>query len=876
MTRTSRKTAWTACLFFLVAATEPANGEDARAGFAWVERVLSVPYPAVASPEPPKEPLLQLLRQDFEELEINRSVIKTPMKIGTKPFQRGLGTHSIGHIRITCLQPMARLAASIGVDNNVRTEGKRGSVVFSVSADGRERFRSGVLRGGQEPQAIDLELGGATVLDLEVGDAGDGPAWDHADWAEARVVTQDGKTLWLDELTRHPDTRLCRYPFSFTYGGRHSDELLPGWTKIVKGAAVNSDRSQTVTTWMDPQTGLTVEWHVTRYRDFPAVDWVVYSRNGGDKDTPILADVQALDLALDEPIGKVAKTSEVLKTSEVSFCYRLHRTNGAPSNPTDFEPSLVGMAPGASQRLGGGGGRSSNKDFPFVKIEGGKASYIVAVGWSGQWAMRVNCRQDRRLHATAGLEITHFKLRPGERVRTPRVLMLCWPGDTLESNAQFRQLIYKHYAARRSGQRPLPTLFCNTCFTRGGGWLNECNAENQISLIRAYAPLGLEALITDAGWFEGGWPAGAGNWTPRKAAYPQGMGPVAAAAKGHGMVYGLWFEFERVVPGTWLHRNRPQWLLSTSNQPQGTYLLNLGLPEVRQYLFEIVKGFMDLPGFAFYRSDFNMDPLPYWRFSDPPDRQGIAEMKYVEGLYDFWDQLAGAWPDALREECASGGRRIDLETIARMHLHQESDYWFDNEVDAAVIWSLSRYLPNNTFTTPLVRLDDRSFHSTLGCSLIPGWIADAKDFDAARAKQLADAYRRLRHLLVGAWYPLTPYSRDGKHWMAMQFHRPDLGEGLILVIPPRSGGTGGTPVLQGSTGKMPVLPIESTGKMPVLPGGRSVRLALHGLDPEATYELDWQIAGRKTTAEGSALMRQLEAAVPPGDGGERVVYRRRL
>ena len=96
--------------------------------------------------------------------------------------------------------------------------------------------------------------------------------------------------------------------------------------------------------------------------------------------------------------------------------------------------------------------------------------------------------------------------------------------------------------------------------------MNECNAENQISLIRAYAPLSLEALVTDAGWFEGGWPAGAGNWTPRKDAYPEGMGPVAAEAKANGMVYGLWFEFERVVAGTWLHQNRPQWLLAASER----------------------------------------------------------------------------------------------------------------------------------------------------------------------------------------------------------------------------------------------------------------------------------------------------------------------
>jgi alpha-galactosidase len=857
----SRIAAWTVVIVVVLACF--AIGRQAVWGAPvepWAERLLRVPYPELPKAEPEKVTTVAVLRQDFEQLEVDRSVIQTPLTIGKKRFARGLGTHSISDIRISSPEPLARLVAAVGVDNNERTAGTRGSVRFAVEAGGRAVFQSGVMRGGEDPKVVDVELGGATEVRLRVGDAGDGPGWDHADWAEARVVTRSGKTLWLDELPRRADTRMARYPFSFLYGGRHSDELLPVWKRTettTRHDAVlrDGDRNpsscsaspsnthpsgasprfqaaaQTVTTWTDSQSGLRVRWQATRFADFPAVEWLLFFENTGSSDTPPLADVQALDVSLDEPLAGPA-------------CYRLHRTNGAPSNPTDFEPSLVDLASGAHQQLGGGGGRSSNKDFPFIKIESANDSTIIALGWSGQWAMDISCRPDRRLHVTAGLELTHFRLHPGERVRMPRVLLLRTPGDTLECNAQFRQLLYRHYVARRAGKPPLPTLFCNTCFTRGGGWLNECNADNQTSLIRAYAPLGLEALLTDAGWFEGGWPAGAGNWNPRKDAYPQGMGPVAAAAKAHGMAYGLWFEFERVVSGTGLHRTHPQWLLAAGDGPQGTYLLNLGLPEVRQHLFAIVKGFMHLPGFRFYRSDFNMDPLPYWRHTDPPDRQGIAEMKYVEGLYAFWDQLADAWPDALREECASGGRRIDLETIMRMHLHQESDYWFDNEVDLAVVWSLGRYLPNNTFTTPLVRLDDRSFHSTMATSLIPGWIADAKDFDTGRAKQLTGTYRRLRHLLVGAYYPLTEYSRDGKHWMVLQFHRPDLDEGLVLAVPP----------LQCPQ--------------------RSIRVKLHGLEPAAEYEVHFEVSDRHGKSSGAELMRQTVVAVPPGDGGERVVYRR--
>jgi alpha-galactosidase len=561
-----------------------------------------------------------------------------------------------------------------------------------------------------------------------------------------------------------------RYPFSFIYDGQPSDVLLPTWRSESGSTNAGAGGLKSWRTWTDPGTGLRVSWEGLRHHDYADCEWVLFFENTGSQDTLILDKVHALNLTVGSPLGQ-------------GELYRLHRSKGAPSNPTDFEPSVVAITNRQVEQLSAGGGRSSNRDFPFFKIESGEGSCIVAVGWSGQWAARVETFSNYYLRVMAGMELTHFKLLPGERVRTPRVLLFHESGDTAECNARFRQLIYEHYAARRNGQPQLPTPFCNTCFTRSGAWLNECNASNQISLIRAYAPLGLEALITDAGWFEGGWPKGAGNWTPRRDSYPQGMGPVAAVAKELGMVYGLWFEPERVVPKTEFHREHPDWVLTNGNKNEAWGLLaDFGRPEVQEHFFKIVKGFMDLPGFRFYRQDFNMDPLAYWRHNDAPDRQGITEMKYIEGLYAYWDRIATAWPDGLREECASGGRRIDLETLRRMPLHQKSDYWFDNEVDQASLWSLSQYLPNNLITVPLTRLDDYSFHSTLASSVIPAWIADVPEFDATRAKQLLGRYREIRHLLVGAWYPLLPYSRSQKDWLAMQFHRADLQEGMVLVF----------------------------------------------------------------------------------------------
>lgn len=811
------------CSSLLVGSRPAFAGDAAR---RWLDRVTALPADAAV----PAEPRLELLRQDHERLEVNRSVVKTPLRIGTKSFQHGLGTHSISVIRLTSPEPIQKFAAFIGVDSNDRTQGGMGSVTFAVLANDSEVYQSKVMRGGQGPERVEVDVKGAKVLELKVGDAGDGPACDHADWADAAITTAGG-AIRLDEMKLGKIDLASRLPFSFGYGVKTSDDVLKVWPHERKSQQIDPDRTRIVTTWSDPSGGLRVIWEAIRYSDFPAVEWVLYFENAGNVDTPIIDNVQAANLAFSSPMpGEMA--------------YRLTRTNGAPANPTDFEVALQPVDDKHPQTLSAGGGRSSNCDFPFFKIEMGSGSLIAAVGWSGQWQAKLASPNSVDLHLTAGMEKTHFLLHPKEKVRSPRMLFLYWDGDTYESNAQFRQLIYKHYAAKLAGKTPEPILFCNTCFTRGGGWLNECTAENQISLINAYAPLGLQALLTDAGWFEGGWPAGAGNWNPRKDAYPQGMGPVAAAAKAKGMIYGLWFEPERVVGGTELHRTHPDWCLNASEPKQGTFLADFGKPEVQEYFFSIVKGFMELPGFRFYRQDFNMDPLAYWRANDAPDRQGITEIKYIEGLYAYWDRIASTWPDSMREECASGGRRIDLETVMRMHLHQKTDYWFDNEVDQASLHALAAYLPNNVLVAHLNRMDDYSFHSTLASSLCMGWIADAKDFDFARGKKLLDRYRELRPLLVGAFYPLLPYSRGKADWIGSQYHREDLNQGMVLVFRREN-----SPF-------------------------RTLDARLYGLEATATYELARESTGEKVRATGAELMKAFPLTIPERHRSEVIVYRK--
>ena len=101
-------------------------------------------------------------------------------------------------LRVFTAQPAARFVADIGLDRNV--DNTAASVTMHVSVDGQDRFQTPVLRPDGKMQAIDVPLDGATSFDLVVNDGGDGRGWDQADWADARVVLQDGTQLWLDEL----------------------------------------------------------------------------------------------------------------------------------------------------------------------------------------------------------------------------------------------------------------------------------------------------------------------------------------------------------------------------------------------------------------------------------------------------------------------------------------------------------------------------------------------------------------------------------------------------------------------------------------------------------------------------------------------------
>lgn len=133
---------------------------------------------------------LESMRQGWGKPQVNRSIRESPLTIAGRKFDRGVGTHANSTLWVDLGGRAERFQAMVGVDD---AAGGTASVSFQVLGDGRKLFDSGRMVGGTPAKEASLDLRGIKTLLLQVTDAGDGVAYDHANWADARFTMAEGK-----------------------------------------------------------------------------------------------------------------------------------------------------------------------------------------------------------------------------------------------------------------------------------------------------------------------------------------------------------------------------------------------------------------------------------------------------------------------------------------------------------------------------------------------------------------------------------------------------------------------------------------------------------------------------------------------------------
>ena len=124
---------------------------------------------------------------------VNTSVDGRKITIAGETFDRGFGTHAESSLLINLNGKAKNFSAFVGLDDEMK--GQNPAVEFEIYGDNKKLWSSGIMKLGDKAKPVNISLQGIKQLELIVTDGGNGPYYDHADWADAKFETSEGAKL---------------------------------------------------------------------------------------------------------------------------------------------------------------------------------------------------------------------------------------------------------------------------------------------------------------------------------------------------------------------------------------------------------------------------------------------------------------------------------------------------------------------------------------------------------------------------------------------------------------------------------------------------------------------------------------------------------
>jgi len=615
-------------------------------------------------------------------------------------------------------------------------------------------------------------------------------------------------TLVLSVLGLSAIAAAAELPYTFTYGGvpyAHLEE---------RNQVLSDDAARRVSTnvWTAPDGRFRIVTRKVEYKRFGAVEYAPRVECVGTNATMIVSDFRSFSHARTATHAKV------------------RALRGTTATERDFEAVHTTMGRGGTDAFSmvATEGRSSAQWMPWWGIDYPEGDGLeIALGWTGAWRADVN-HANGAVVCTAGMTETCFHLLPGESLRQPSVLVFMRSKDVSPRAMQtliHRFMIEEKCPRDAKGELLKPIL----PITAGGG-----NKTPEM-MLKVIDWVKTNRMPFDCFWVDAGWNGPAhspdlisncgnmwwhfvGDWRFNPTVHPDGdLARIADAAHANGMRMLLWLEPERCVaePPPPVFKEHRDWLLPPKDADvtdKRQLNVNLGDPAARAWAVETISRHVRESKLDVYRQDFNMNALPLWKAHDAPDRRGVTEMKYIDGLYAFWDELRRRFPHLAIENCASGGRRLDFEAVSRAHSYCRTDFAIGHagpsqvtDVQNVLLNTLA-YVPfQGSETTPARFFDDYGFFSSVG----PGSVFTPSDWnagivknaftpeDTAWFKKVFTVADRMRPFFMGDYYPLVDivppppppnhYFKmtslpDECRWCAYQMHRADLDAGFAIAF----------------------------------------------------------------------------------------------
>ena len=398
--------------------------------------------------------------------------------------------------------------------------------------------------------------------------------------------------------------------------------------------------------------------------------------------------------------------------------------------------------------------------------------FFGALAWSGSYKVEINRDFSGSTRAIIGLSDFDFSyiLHPGEEFLTPSVF--CgYARSFSEMSNGMNAFAVGHILPKRFAHEPLPVLYNSWEAT----WF-DVNSEGQQLLAEKAADIGCEMFVMDDGWFgaRDDDHAGLGDWyvNPRK--FPEGLGPLVRKVKSLGMKFGLWFEPEMVNPDSDLYRAHPDWAYHyDTREPsllRDQLVLNLTLPEVREYVFDSLDRLVGEYGIDYIKWDANrpFSESGAQNLENPRE----CRLRHIRAVYEIADRLKAKYPDLQIEACASGGGRAELGALSHFDM-----IWTSDDTDPidrleiqrgySLLYPIKCMRAWVTDTNRDARPNDWDFRfnvSMQGSLSIGGNLLKFTDEEIAIHKKYISLYKSIRNTVqFGRFYRLADFERDGMY-----------------------------------------------------------------------------------------------------------------
>lgn len=578
--------------------------------------------------------------------------------------------------------------------------------------------------------------------------------------AEEMKLTESEKKLCLDWY-KDNFSKSGDYPFTFKVDGEkfNPDEWSKKFADSPEFGSVYSGGQTEYLVLSSKKYGLEVTVEATVFSENATCQWTVYIKNTGSGNSGVISDFYALDSSF--------------STGKSELYYSM----GSDTAASDF--SLIKKNLNFfEKKFSGTDGKPTEAYLPYFNISGENYDMVLGIGWTGQWAATFSERK-----AATNISVKQEKLEayllPDEEIRSPLVSISFYNNENpLKGFNLFRNWVTESVYPESVTQNYYTVM-------EVAGPTSTRTSDEIIEILNGLDTSVYEnahAFWMDAGWYEynEGWYDGVGNWTVDKSRYDNGISELSDYAAQKGLGHVLWYEPERVYPGTQFHNvgsQHKEWLISVEGNDN--IMWNLADEEALAYYSEYILNSLKENGVTVYRQDFNFAPAEFWEKADKEyygGRTGICENHYITNLYKYLDYLCENIDGLIIDNCASGGKRLDLEMTYRSIPFWRSDYNCSYHTDLfeatqSHTYGISFWLPITG--SALYMANEYSSRSAIMPLMLMDFFSHTHSEFGYHNEQ--------RDLMAGNYYPLDFGSFDKDKMHAMQFSTYDALAGTALI-----------------------------------------------------------------------------------------------